>query len=63
MQTEFSDDFLLTFQGLTLCPLGNFACSLSSADFFKINISEKNQEYHQCVKKFESRSGPTFCRA
>ena len=41
MQTEFSDDFLLAFQGLTLCLLGNFACSLSSADFFKINISEK----------------------
>ena len=26
---------------LTLCPLGNFSCFLSSADFFKINFLEK----------------------
>ena len=26
---------------LTLCPLGNCACFLSSADFFKINFFEK----------------------
>ena len=38
---------------------------LSSADFcFKINFFEKFfQEFHQRVKQFESRSGPTLCRA
>ena len=31
---------------------------------FKINFSEKFfQEYHQSVKQFGSRSGPTKCRA
>ena len=30
--------------------------------FFKINIFKKFfQEYHQSVKQFGSRSGPTFC--
>ena len=27
---------------LTFCPLGNFSCFLSSADFFKINYFQKN---------------------
>ena len=38
---------------------------MSSADFFlKINFFEKFfQEYHQGVKQFVFRSGPTFCRA
>ena len=37
---------------------------LSSADFFQINIFKKFfQEYHQGVKRFGSRSGPTFCRS
>ena len=48
--------------------IGNGECwvilhaSLSSADFFfKINFFEKFfQEYHQSVKQFGSRSGPTI---
>ena len=32
-----------------------FYAFLLSADFF--------QEYHQSVKLFEARSGPTFCQA
>ena len=41
-----------------------FFMFLSSADFFKINFFEKIfQEYHQSVKQFGSRSGPTFFRA
>ena len=41
---------LLDLSRFTLCILGNFACFLSSADFFfKINFFEKFfQEYHQC---------------
>ena len=39
---------------LTLCPLGIF-----KINFFEIFF----QEYHQSVKQFGSRSGPTFCRA
>ena len=32
--------------------------------FFKSNFFEKLfQEYHQSVKQFGSRSGPTFCQA
>ena len=31
--------------------------------FFKISFFEKIfQEYHQSIKQFGSRSGPTFCR-
>ena len=45
-----------------LCLLGNFACFLSSADFFKINFFEKFfWEYHQSVKQFGSRSELAFC--
>ena len=42
--------------------LGQFCMLfLSSADFFKINFFEKFfHEYHQSVKQFGSRSGPTF---
>ena len=49
---------------LTLCMLGNFACFLS-VDFFLNLLFQKKicQEYHQTVKQFGSRSGPTFCRA
>ena len=37
-------------------------CFLSSADFFKIIFFFEKlfQEYHQSVKQFGSRSGPTF---
>ena len=36
---------------------------LSSADFFQNQLfQKKNQDYHQSVKQFGSRSGPTFCR-
>ena len=32
--------------------------------FVEINVFEKFfQEYHQSVKQFGSRSGPTYCRA
>ena len=49
--------------------LGHFACSLLSADFFKINIFKKLfQELYKCtygqpVKKSQPISGPTDCRA
>ena len=37
---------------------------LSSADFFKINFFKKLfREYHQNVKQFGPRSGPSLCRA
>ena len=51
-----------TVVALTLSLLGNFACLfLSSADFFQINVFKKFfRKYHQSVKKFVSRSGPTF---
>ena len=46
---------------LTLCPLGNFLCFLSFADFFfKINFFSFEiffQEYNLNVKQIESRSG------
>ena len=43
-------------------PVGEFC--MSSADFFKINLFKKLfREYHQSVKRFESRSGSTFCGA
>ena len=47
---------------LTLCMLGNFACFFVVCNFFfKINFFKKIfQEYHQSVKKFVSRSGPTM---
>ena len=50
---------------LTLCLLGNFVCFfLSSADFFQNQLLEKFfQEYHQSIKEFGPRSGPTFCLA
>ena len=36
---------------------------LSSAEFFQNYLFQKLfQEYHQSVKQFGSRSGPTFCR-
>ena len=66
-------DFCLFFSGrlrqvllyITLCPLGNFAYFLSSADLFQNQHFFKKffQEYHQSVKQFGSRSGPTFCQA
>ena len=48
---------------LTLCPRNweIFHAFMSSADFFKINFwGNFFQEYHQSVKQFGSRSGPTF---
>ena len=45
--------------------LGNFACFfvLCGFFFFKLTFFKKTfQEYHQCIKQFGSRSGPTFCR-
>ena len=49
----------------TLCMLGKFACFFYRLlIFFKINFFQKFfQEYHKSVKQFESRAGPTFCRA
>ena len=45
----------------TLCMLGNFRafCRLRIFFFFK----QIFQEYHQSVKKFGPRFGPTICRA
>ena len=41
--------------------LGNFSCVLLTADFFQNHLFKKFfQEYHQSVKQFGSRSGPTF---
>ena len=41
-----------------------FMLLLSSADFFKINIFKNVfQLYHQTVKQFGSRPGPTLCRS
>ena len=56
---------MLRFTRLTLCPLGNFSCVLSSADFFfKIDFFKKFfQEYHLKVKQIRSRSGLTLCHA
>ena len=48
---------------LTLCVLGSFACSLSSADFNSQHLLFLNKIYHQSVKQFESGSGPTKRRA
>ena len=44
--------------------LGKNSCLLSSADFFfKINFLKNYLRITISVKKFRSRSGPTFCRA
>ena len=45
--------------------LGNFACFFCGLRiFFLINFFKNIfQEYHQIVKQFGSRSGPTFCLA
>ena len=49
---------------LTLCLLSNFASFFVICGFFLINFYKKIfEKYHQCVKQFGSRSGPTFCRA
>ena len=57
--------YIHIFMLLTLCMLGNFAffwCCLLT--FFKINFFKKFfQEHYQSVKRFVSRSGPTFCRS
>ena len=48
------------FHDLTLCLLGNFSC-FSSSNFFQNQLFRKIlQEYHERVKHFGSRSGPTF---
>ena len=46
---------------LSLCTLGNVLCS----DFFSKQSCFKKifQEHYQSVKRFGSRSGPTFCRS
>ena len=51
----------MIFSLSTLCVVAQ--ALMSSADFFfKINFFEKFfHEYHQRVKSFRSRSGPTFC--
>ena len=36
---------------------------LSSADFFIFFFKIVFQEHYQSVKRFRSRSGPTFCRS
>ena len=56
---------IMPYFALNLCILGNFACFCCRLlIFFKINFFEKFfPEYHQSVKQFGSRSGPTFCRA
>ena len=60
-----SRSFKRLFIALILCMLGNFPaffCCLPI--FFKITFFKKFfQGYHQSVKQFGSRSGPTFCRA
>ena len=49
-------------EALTLCLPGIFYAFLSSDFFSKINLLEKFfQEYHQSIKQFGSRSGPTVC--
>ena len=51
-------------RSLTLCMLGNFTCFFVICSFFKTIFSKKIfPEYHQSVKQFGSRSGPTFCQA
>ena len=52
----------LSCKALTLCMLGNFACFFCHLwIFLKTNFFKKIfQEYHQSVKQFGSRSGPTF---
>ena len=49
----------------TLCLLGKFfPLFYRLLIFFEIDFFEKFfQEYHLSVKKFGSRSGPTFCQA
>ena len=48
-----------------LCMLGYFSCFFSCLlTFFKINFFKKfSQEYYQSVKRFGSRSEPTFCQS
>ena len=50
---------------LTLCMLGNFACYFVVCGFIFSNQLFKKifSEYHQSVKQFECKSGPTFCWA
>ena len=49
---------------LNICMLGNLSCFTVCWFFFKIIFFENFfQEYHQSVKQFGSRSGPTSCRA
>ena len=52
-------------RGLTLCMLGKFSCFRSRLlNLFKTNFLKKIfQEHYQSVKRFRSRSGPTFCRS
>ena len=48
----------------TFCMLGNISCFCCCVlTFFNIKIFKKFfQEQYQSVKRFESRSGPTYCR-
>ena len=61
-ETTFSDKYAQMGDAsnhLTICMLGNFACSFVKCGF-KIKFFKKMlQEYHQSVKQFGSRSGPT----
>ena len=63
--TDFSIPPLHSWWILIILPTGKCCMLLCRLPIiFKINLSEKIfQEYHQSVKQFGSRSGPTFCRA
>ena len=56
---------ILLYCLLNLCMLSNFSCLCCRLlNFFKINFLKKLfQQYHQGVKQFGSRSGPTGCRS
>ena len=48
---------------LTLCMLGSCFCFRLLTLFFKLNsLKTLFQRHYQSVKRFGSRSGPTFCR-
>ena len=59
------DYYIVSLLLLTLGMLGNFACIFVVCCLFsELTFLKKIfREYHQSIKQFGSRSGPTFCQA
>ena len=62
---HFHEMIVTPVEYLALCMLRNFSCFCCRLlTFLKFKFFKKLfQELFQCVKRFGSRSGPTFCQS